>query len=175
MKDKFGSYATFSDWFRIGLLFKHGGWWVDMDTICLQAFDFEEEYVFSSELAGTAEKIANAPIKCPKNSAFMKECLGVIKQKDLSKIEWGEVGARLLQQHIEKYNFWHFIADPNMFNPIPYDHFSLLFTNVNIDFSEETHAVHFWNEMLRRNSIDTNLNFHQKSFFERVKLKYLKP
>ncbi len=41
-----GSYAGFSDIFRYKLLFEHGGWWVDMDTVCLRAFDFPEEYVF---------------------------------------------------------------------------------------------------------------------------------
>ena len=41
-----GSYAGFSDIFRYKLLFERGGWWVDMDTVCLRAFDFPEKYVF---------------------------------------------------------------------------------------------------------------------------------
>ena len=38
--------APFSDWFRYALLAKRGGFWVDMDTVCIKPFDFKEEIVF---------------------------------------------------------------------------------------------------------------------------------
>ena len=34
------SYAGFSNFFRYRLLLEKGGWWVDLDTICLRPFDF---------------------------------------------------------------------------------------------------------------------------------------
>jgi len=43
------SYAGFANLFRYKLLFERGGWWVDTDTICLKAFDFHDEYVFSTQ------------------------------------------------------------------------------------------------------------------------------
>ena len=33
-----GSYAGFANFFRYELLRKRGGWWVDLDTICLRPF-----------------------------------------------------------------------------------------------------------------------------------------
>lgn len=40
-------YSIFSDWFRYELLYKTGGFFVDLDTICLKPFDFKEEVVFA--------------------------------------------------------------------------------------------------------------------------------
>ena len=45
------SYAGFANWFRYELLFEHGGWWADVDTICLKPFDFSEQYVFAGVVA----------------------------------------------------------------------------------------------------------------------------
>jgi hypothetical protein len=41
-----GSYAGFSDIFRYRLLYLKGGWWTDMDVVCLSPLDFREPYVF---------------------------------------------------------------------------------------------------------------------------------
>ena len=44
-----GSVSAFSNLFRYKLLFEKGGYWVDMDMVCLKYFDFKDEYIFSSE------------------------------------------------------------------------------------------------------------------------------
>lgn len=66
-----GSYAAFSDLFRYRLLLREGGWWVDMDVLCLQPFDFPEPYVFRPhhEL-----KLAGNIMKCPPGSPLMEYC-----------------------------------------------------------------------------------------------------
>jgi len=66
-----GSYAGFSDLFRYALLYKFGGWWVDMDVTCLKPLDFQEPYVFRShhEL-----KIVGNMLKCPPFSKLMQKC-----------------------------------------------------------------------------------------------------
>ena len=43
------SYAIFADWFRWELLYQKGNFWVDMDVLCLKAFDFEDEIIFGFE------------------------------------------------------------------------------------------------------------------------------
>src|SRR5712692_1793699 len=45
----YDSYSGFSNHFRYKLLLQNGGWWADLDLICLRPFDFKAEYVFSSE------------------------------------------------------------------------------------------------------------------------------
>ena len=44
-----GSYAGFANYFRYEFLLKHGGWWADLDLICLRPFRFADEYVIGSE------------------------------------------------------------------------------------------------------------------------------
>ena len=56
-RDDHGSVASFSDWFRYALLIMHGGFWVDMDMICIKPFAFSESFVFGLEkenLAGVS-------------------------------------------------------------------------------------------------------------------------
>lgn len=43
-KGSFG--APFSDFFRYKLLYEIGGWWVDMDVLCLQELPRNTEYYF---------------------------------------------------------------------------------------------------------------------------------
>ena len=43
------SLLPFSDIFRYTMLYKNGGYWVDLDMIALKPLDFKEPYVFSSE------------------------------------------------------------------------------------------------------------------------------
>src|SRR5215472_15544124 len=43
------TYAGFANFFRYKLLLENGGWFVDADTVCIRPFEFEDDYVFSSE------------------------------------------------------------------------------------------------------------------------------
>jgi len=54
---KRGSHALFSDWFRWELLYRKGGYWVDLDEVCLRSFDFAEDIVFGCEEPGRASNI----------------------------------------------------------------------------------------------------------------------
>lgn len=68
--------AAFSDLFRFSMLEQKGGWWVDMDTICLQPINFAQPYVFATERKNDKkEGSATCIIKAPKNSPFLKELL----------------------------------------------------------------------------------------------------
>jgi len=82
------SYAGFSNYFRYKLLFEKGGWWADMDMVCLRPFDFTDEYVFSSELRGTQEFINCGVLKTPKKSAAMAYADAVCQNKDPQLIVW---------------------------------------------------------------------------------------
>jgi hypothetical protein len=45
----FSNPGHFGDYFRYNLIHKVGGWYVDMDTVCLRPFYFQEPYVFLAE------------------------------------------------------------------------------------------------------------------------------
>ena len=41
-----GNLATFADIFRYKLLYERGGWWVDLDLICLKALPSDIKYFY---------------------------------------------------------------------------------------------------------------------------------
>jgi len=43
------SFLPFSDIFRYKMLYELGGYWADIDMICLKRFDTDDEYIISSE------------------------------------------------------------------------------------------------------------------------------
>ena len=102
-----GSYAGFADFFRHKLLLDKGGWWVDMDLICVKPFDFPSEYVFSSGEAYPHQRFldrgeryrANAgALKAPPGSPAFKFTWGECQKTDTATIPWGKVGPTLLSK-----------------------------------------------------------------------------
>ncbi len=170
--DSYGSLASFSDWFRYNLLYEKGGWWVDMDMVCLKAFDFTADYVFSSEHGKNGVPILNiGAIKVPSHSDIMLYCIEEaqkVLQRDLPDIKWGTLGLSILHSFMQKQKKFQFhIQPPHVFCPIPYWLFEVLFSDIMISFTDETHGVHLWNEMLRQRNMDSISSFHQNSFVER--------
>jgi hypothetical protein len=49
-----GCYAIFADLFRWTLLYEQGGYWVDMDMLCLKPFDFQDDILFGCEHSNAA-------------------------------------------------------------------------------------------------------------------------
>src|SRR5215475_7162060 len=92
------SYAGFANFFRYKLLLERGGWWVDLDSVCLGPFDFDAEFVFASEAGRSGEQVpTNGFLKAPVGSAVMRELWQRCQAKEPSRITWGETGPRLLQ------------------------------------------------------------------------------
>jgi hypothetical protein len=178
-KDFRNSYATFSDWFRIKLLYERGGWWVDSDTVCIKKFDIVDEYAFATEIVDDRNNIAicNAVIKMPAHSQIGKEILSSIlitlNSNDYSSIKWTEIGGQLLGKYIKKFELTAYILDPEVFCPINYFHFKSFLFNDNFRVPRATHAIHLWNKMWEWGEIDPNSVFHKNSYFERLKAKYL--
>ncbi|MCH5716246.1 glycosyltransferase [Niabella hibiscisoli] len=173
-KDKYGSYAAFSDWFRYELLYKYGGWWTDMDVVCLKHFNTEEDYAFATELFGIDNcVVATSNIKVPPKSKLMEDCLDAIQKiEDLPSINWFEIGAHLLSEKICKNSLEDYIRDPNVFTPISLSTSEILFQNSYIKFSNLTYSVHFYNNKLRTAGFDLYKKFHHNSLYERLKKKY---
>lgn len=44
-----GGWALFSDYFRFELLYKLGGWWVDMDLVALKPLNMQDDVVLAAE------------------------------------------------------------------------------------------------------------------------------
>lgn len=122
-----GSVAGFADHFRLELLNQRGGWWVDTDIICLQAFDFDEERVVATSYEHEWGVCAiNCVMKLPKGDPILEYCLSRIKAINEDNVEFGETGPHLLQEAIQELGAQNILVKPNVFCPIGWrdtDHF----------------------------------------------------
>lgn len=116
--DSHGGVASFSDWFRYKLLYERGGWWVDMDSVCLKFFDIKEEYCFSTEGNNEQYIIATGFIKSPPKAEFLEEILALIDKRRNQPVAWGEFGPPLLTQILQTYDSKSYIRPPETFCPI---------------------------------------------------------
>lgn len=176
----YDSYAGFANMFRYKLLFEKGGYWVDMDNICLQSFDGDQEYVFSSQRPKNpvSEYILQEPnngvIRVPKGSEIMAFCYEEAAQKDKDKIIWGETGPKLLEKAVEKYRLNAYVAKPEVYCAVNWWEWDRFIDGmVDKTILSNARSVHLWNEMWRRHGVDKECQFHKDSLYEYFKSRYL--
>ena len=174
--DCFGSYAHLADQFRFTLLYKSGGWWVDMDTVCLKPFDFEEDFVFSSEYDGYRKSrysVNIGYIKSKPKAKLLKDCLDFISHRGHEHIHWGELGVNIFSRMVFINNMEQHIKHPDCFCPVTCYQFDYLIGEKTCVLPETAYALHWWNELWRRNGIDKNARYPECSLYEIMKRKYL--
>ena len=99
--EKFNYIAQFSDHFRYKLVHMRGGWWVDMDIVCLRPFDFKEETVVS----GAGGCIHNSPFKAPVGSPWLGYALDKIEalRYNWKQLLWDGIGGPLLTEAAKRW------------------------------------------------------------------------
>ncbi|MEX2584059.1 MAG: hypothetical protein WD766_12330 [Gemmatimonadota bacterium] len=194
-----GSVAPFSDWFRQELLYQKGGYWVDLDVICLRPFDFTDDVVVGLE--GPAIT-CNAVLKFPAghwltrsladlarqpNTVMPYDGLGMIVRKAARKylrgnrpgdVLWGEsAGPVGLTRALMHHDLLGCAKPPTAFYPInSTDWRSIFYRNDPnaLDALDDSYAVHLWNEMGRRTTgFDKNATFPPDSLIEQLKRRYV--
>ncbi|EAI1734046.1 hypothetical protein E1D40_09035, partial [Campylobacter coli] len=105
--DRGAGVASFSDFFRYNLLYLRGGVWVDLDMVCLNFYDYKQDYIFNSEFAKNNEQaITNSFLKFPKQSEFGKLLIEEAKKivDDNKIIPWGIIGPWFLAKWVKEYD-----------------------------------------------------------------------
>ncbi len=170
-----GSYAGFSNFFRYELLWKHGGWWVDLDTICLRPFRFAGDYVIGSEpvAAGGSHPISGV-LKTPAQSPMMQYLTETCRAKIRETLSWGETGPRLVADGIRRLSLEECVQATDAFCPIGwYEWDKSLDPNFSLSSETPPWAVHLWNEMWGRHGKNKNAVYHPHCLYERLKARYL--
>lgn len=172
--DAFGGYVNLSNKFRYTLLYKMGGWWVDMDTVCLRHFDFEEDFVFSSEFSEPYNRyVVNTTfIKSLPGSKYLADCLHFLQSRGYHDMHWGELGVNLFSRMIFRNNLAAYIKPPHYFCPVSPHELRLLITKDAFDLTANSYALHWWNEIWKRLNLDKNGAFPEGSTYEMMKSKY---
>ena len=178
-----GSWAFFSDLFRFRLLHDRGGLWCDTDIVCLRPLTFavQRPRFFATERTPQASGQGSLPIRAntcamqaPAHDPLLLECFERASGIDGDRAPWGSAGPSLLTGLINQRQLAADLLAPEVFCPIDYWNVSSLLQGAQL-IGGETHAVHFWNEMWRRNFFDKNADYDPLSLFERLKAHYLGP
>lgn len=168
-----GSFSAFSNFFRYKLLYEKGGWWVDSDLVCVQRLEFDEPEMFASEILDDGEQHpTTCAIKCPPHHPLANYCWNECLAKDRSKIVWGETGPRLLEEAIHLLKLQRKVLPHKAFCPINYYDFQRLVSPTDRNLGD-SYAIHFWNEMWRRQGLDKDGNYSQDSIYEKLKREFL--
>jgi hypothetical protein len=158
---KFRALANFSDWFRYNLIFQKGGWWVDLDTICLKPFDFIEEYVHNCN-----------PFKCPPHSPVMEWCIRECEKKDWSTSQWTDLGPGLCQKAKKLFPQIAF-GEGDTFHPISWENWRQFLSPRAPRIPQTSYAVHLCHEMWRISVQDFDTHYPPTCLYEKLKARYL--
>lgn len=176
-RDIINSYTSFANWFRYKLLYERGGWWVDMDVVCLKEFDFSGDYCFATEIIFDHDSpmtiTNNGIIKAPKDAEFLYVMLDFMGKRDLTKARWGEFGSRFLDRVLKQYDSQEYIQPTHVFSPINWHQIDLFFKEGVDTIPINSYAIHLWNNLWSKSGINKNANFHPDSIIEKLKTKYL--
>jgi hypothetical protein len=168
------SYAGFANFFRYKLLLDKGGWFVDADMVCLRPFNFQDDYVFSSEGLEDRQLVNVGAIKAPAGSAVLEYAWNACEQMDIAALQWSQCGPGLFGRAVEAHALHRHVQPWPVFCPV---HFSawrrVLDPSAPWQFPPETRAIHLWNELWRRSAQDKDARYDPECLYERLKQRYL--
>lgn len=168
------SYAGFANLFRYKLLLEKGGYWTDMDNICLKTLTRTDPYIFASERRQNGRfSVNNCFIYATKGAEIMEYCYDTALSRKPEELNWGDTGPKLLTQAMSKYELYDYIVHPNVVCPVDWwnctDFISKSISDV---VGEDTYTIHLWNEMWRRNKMDKTVTYSENCVYEEIHKRY---
>jgi hypothetical protein len=166
-----GSVAAFADLFRYKLLLERGGWWADMDAVCMRPLDFAEDHVVGWERSPDGGgQVNNALIKAPIGSPLMEYCWQQGRGTDRARLAWGQLGPQLLTGAIEAAAVPVRILPPEAFYPVDYWQVWQLIRSG--EMPAACHAIHLWNARWRAERLDPDAVYDPGCLYEQLKRRH---
>jgi hypothetical protein len=162
-----GSPSGFSNCFRYKLLLEKGGWWADLDAVCLKPLDFEEPHVVGLEREPDGSRhVAVGLIKAPAGSPLLSYCLGYCHAIGKSKVRWGQIGPRLFARAMQAVRLPVRVLPPEAFYPINYWEVERLVRDRAIPHGGL--SVHLWNSRWRHRGLDPDAVYDSECVYEQL-------
>ncbi len=193
-RNNLGGLSGFANWFRLELLMNAGGFWVDTDVVCIKPFEFGDELVVGKQshkmicnavLGGQSELMIALREHCrtyPDASPFddrkarKQKLIQRLLQRGREGSRFGSIGGpQVLTAAMQHFGIFDIAKPHTYFYPIHYENWDSIFDetySTNPPFTEDTHTLHLWNEMLRLDGIDKNTDFPHNSLIEQLKRKH---
>ncbi len=135
--------ANMSDFTRIKIVYAVGGFYVDLDTVCLRHFDFKEDYAFVSESKLGSMKQITEPTTQPSREVqeYLSGCIFKAPAKDpmlhwiadqiqrtdtMNPKNWIQYGPEMVQRAIPRFKLLEYVHPPSVFDALPYNEFEHL-------------------------------------------------
>ncbi len=155
------SMSSFSNIFRFELLKKYGGWWFDMDCICIKGVEEFKNLTLENDFIIGRERVnyTGSSVLFFSDEDLLDrliEATWEIINSNNYTFFWGEIGPDLISEIVLKRNLMNETLDPSLFYRISADKFYLLFkrfpsTNSIVELNlQNSFIVHTWNEMFKR-------------------------
>lgn len=166
-----GSPSAFSNMFRYKLLLEKGGWWTDLDSVCLRRLDFADAHVagYEREPNGTTH-LAVGLLKAPAGSPLMERCWTRCRTMNQNRIRWGQMGPRLYATAVRDTGMNVCALAPDAFYPI--DYWSVDQLVAPRDLPGQSHSIHLWNSQWKKAGLDPDANYEPNSIYERLKRRF---
>jgi len=180
-----GSYAGFSNLFRYKLLYDKGGYWSDVDIICLRPILIEEDNVFCAQGVRGVRSFArryffnipnvnNCFIKTPAGSSIMKYCFDESSKVNTKKLKQTVTGPLLLSKAVKKFNMTESILSVRKICPINYWVIERVFnTKEDMSALENSIGLHLFSSVLNQKKINVDDKFPEESIYETLKMIFL--
>jgi len=166
-----GSFSAFSNCFRYKLLLERGGWWADMDAVCLRPLDFPDEHVTGYEREPLGEwHVAAGLVKAPAGSPLIEYCWEHARTADPANLRWGQIGPRLVAEAVAAVDAPVRILDPPAFYPI--NHWQTWRLIRGRKLPKNSYSIHLWNSQWRREGFSPDAVYDPRSIYEQLKRKH---
>lgn len=170
--------SNLADYFRYTLLYERGGWWVDMDLICLKPFQFQESIVFAPR-GHTATAFNNFILCFPAGNALMREMQKLCENRlaerrnHRKRFSHGALGgpADFTKVAYKLDMQKHVVTSARFYNPPPQVAFNKTYRE-GLHFPSNTHAVHLRKAGQDKVGVDMNAQFDRESMYEQLKARH---
>ena len=186
-----GSMGVFSDHFRYLLLLERGGWWADLDVVCLRPWCFAQPALTAAtDELGYGRKANGFVLRFPAADPLIAACADVTRKLDLSQVGGDQTGPLLLNRLLTEQNRRDLMLPPPTFAPVPWNasfqlvrplwrRFSLgelkqrlRRPHLSSRFTRDTVDVHLWNETWRHAGRDKQATYPRSCLYERLQRRY---
>jgi len=167
---------TFANYFRYKLIHKYGGWWVNMDGVCVKPFDFTEEYVLTGidaiprpELKNYPFNIINGTFKAPKEAPFLQSIIEEIEpmaQEGRHPRKFGMWGTVVFTKHAFKHGLEKYKTEQHVFCPFGFKESERMFKEPNAEIPDWAYTVHLYNYVSKNECV-------KDSIYDRLRREYL--
>ena len=163
-----GNPALHANLFRLALLQRLGGWWIDADVILLRPDLPDDVYFFARE---DEPYFNNAVIKFPPRHALLAEAIEYCRAIGETAI-WSQTGSRLLTDLVRKYDLTRYGRPGEATCPVPWFDIEALFDPgrcVEVrQRSAKSVFLHLCKQMWHRSGIPSQLAPPQGSFLDEL-------